>query len=75
MKWYDTYVQPEGQMHHALCVQVWGGVGTAPDDALTAAAQGAGSRVIAAGDVGSFKQRQQVLPLPAMQLPPAKAAA
>ena len=78
MDWYASHVHPEGGLHHALCVQVWGGVGPAPDCALEAAAamqQGPGSSgVVCAQDVAGFKRGQPVLPLPDFQLPPTSAS-
>lgn len=65
MDWYDLVVHPAGQMHHALCVHVWGGVAAAPADA---AVQGP---VVAAGEVAAFKNRQRLLPAPSMQMPTA----
>lgn len=81
MEWYDTHVNPTGPSHHALCVQVWGGAAGVPDGVLAAlhadasAGGGGGSAVVVARDVAAFKQAQQLLPLPAMQLPPVAAAA
>lgn len=69
--WYDLHVDPNGQKHHALCVQVWGGMGAAPADAVAAALHGPGSRAVAAGEVDMFKQALQILPQPRLQLPPA----
>lgn len=75
MQWFEDYVNPEGQQHHALCVQVWGGAGPAPADAVAAAQQaGVSSSVVVPDQVSRFKQHQSLLPLPAMQLPPAAAA-
>jgi secreted Zn-dependent insulinase-like peptidase len=74
MQWFDDYVNPEGQQHHALCVQVWGGTGPAPADAVAAAHQAAVSgSVVVPDQVARFKQTQSLLPSPALQLPPAAA--
>lgn len=82
LDWYDQHVHPAGSRHHALCVQEWGGAAAAPATAVEAAAaaaalQGPGSSggVVSAQQVASFKQRQALLPLPTMQLPPTNRAA
>jgi hypothetical protein len=81
MDWYDSHVHPNGRLHHALCVQVWGGVGPPPASALEAAAaaaavqQGSGSSgVVSAQQVAGFKLCQALLPLPDFQLPPTSAS-
>jgi hypothetical protein len=71
LNWYDLHVDPNGQKHQALCVHLWGGVAAAPADAVAAALHGPGCRAVAAGEVDMFKQAQQILPQPKLQLPAA----
>lgn len=77
LEFYDAVVNPAGSRHHALCVQVHGGVASGADVVCAGQAGDAAdgtAQLLREGNVAAFKQQCQLLPLPEMQLPPARSS-
>jgi hypothetical protein len=77
LQFFDTNLHPDGMLHKALCVQIWGGrkgAGAAAGEQDAAADPADGGRVqqlvVHADDVEKFKQLQPLMPAPYVCMPP-----